>query len=117
MNLGQRQEAFAELVPHLLLKAHELGFRVRIGDVFRDPRAHGEWGEDLGPYGNPKSQHKNKCAIDLNLRHPLHGMVWSTEGHQELGEWWEQQHPYCRWGGRYEDGGHYEFLKWREDDG
>jgi len=134
MNLGQRQEWFAFLLPRLIDKAHKLGFHVRCGDLFRDPRVHGFIGErgalwirDMfkllkirkAPkelYGSKNSQHKNKCAIDLNLRHPTTGMVWGTKGHEELGEWWEKQHPYCRWGGRYNDGNHYEFLKWRDED-
>lgn len=113
MTLGERQEAFMRLVPRLIDKAHELGFEVRGGDLFRDPRAFGELGEE-GPYGSDTSEHKNKCAIDLNLRKPGHGMVTKTEGHAELGAWWEQQHPFCRWGGRYNDGNHYEFLEWRK---
>jgi hypothetical protein len=135
MKLGERQELFMRLLPRLIDKAHELGFEIRGGDLFRDPRLHGEVGkpslkkflkkfigsahnrtiEDAGylHYGNPHSQHKNKCAIDLNLRHPETGMVWSSEGHRELGEWWEKQHPMCRWGGRYNDGNHYELLPWR----
>lgn len=31
----------------------------------------------------------------------------STEDHRALGEWWEQQHELCRWGGRFSDGNHY----------
>ena len=33
-----------------------------------------------------------------------------TESHREFGEWWEKQHPLCRWGGRFNDGGHYSFA-------
>ena len=112
MTLGQRQELFMRLLPQLINKAHELGFEIRGGDLFRDPRAFGHIGES-GPYGNKNSEHKNKCAIDLNLRDPEKGMIWTTEGHRELGEWWETLHPMCRWGGRYNDGNHYEVLDWR----
>lgn len=112
MRLGKRQEKFSRLVPRLIDKAHELGFEVRGGDWFRDPRAFGEIGDE-GPYGSDTSEHKNKCAIDLNLRKPGFGMVTKTEGHRELGEWWEEQDTMCRWGGRYNDGNHYEFLEWR----
>lgn len=112
MTLGQRQELFMRLLPRLIDKAHEMGFHIRGGDLFRDPRAFGNLGEQ-GPYGSKNSEHKNKCAIDLNLRHPERGMLWKTEDHRELGEWWEQQHEYCRWGGRYNDGNHYEVLPWR----
>jgi hypothetical protein len=111
MRLGDRQELFMRLLPRLIDKAHELGFEIRGGDLFRDPRAHGEFGDDDGPYGKSNSNHKLKCAIDLNLRHPQHGMVWSTEGHRELGEWWNEQHELCRWGGAFNDGNHYEIRR------
>ena len=134
LKLGARQEAFSRLIPKLYAKAFELGFEIRTGSAFRDPRLHGHKGyPDLmtwldleypeiaklaiesgyRAYGSRVSLHKDKCAIDLNLRDPDKGMVYSTEGHRELGEWWEQQHPMCRWGGRFNDGNHYEFLEWR----
>lgn len=136
MTLGERQELFMRLLPRLIDKAHDLGFEIRGGDLFRDPRLHGEYSQKslmqelkriLGSlalrllkqkgykhYGSKTSEHKNKCAIDLNLRHPDTGMVWSTEGHKELGKWWEEQHTMCRWGGRFNDGNHYEVLQWRK---
>ena len=106
MKLGEKQELFARMLPSLLLKAFELGFEIRLGDLFRDPRVHGELGEKIG-YGHKNSNHKNKLAIDLNLREREGGMVTTTEGHRELGEWWEKQHALCRWGGRFADGNHY----------
>ena len=108
MKLGERQELFMRLLPRLIDHAHSLGFEIRGGDLFRDPRAFGAWGEK-GPYGNKKSEHKNKCAIDLNL---FKDGAWlsSTADHRDLGLWWEEQHPHCRWGGRYNDGNHYELL-------
>ena len=97
MTLGEKQELFMKLLPRLIDKAHELGFAVRGGDLFRDPRC---------PYGIPKSCHQLKLAIDLNL---FKEGVYLTrsEDHRELGEWWEKQHPLCRWGGRFKDGNHY----------
>jgi hypothetical protein len=105
VTLGEKQELFARLVPRLLDKAHELGFSVRIGDVFRDPRVHGEMGVKLG-YGHPKSAHKAKLAIDLNLFRNG-AFLGGTEDHRVLGEWWETQHELARWGGRFKDGNHY----------
>lgn len=105
MTLGEKQELFSRLLPKLLDKAHDLGFQVRIGDVFRDPRVHGEMGHKLG-YGAKNSCHKLKLAVDLNL---FLGKVYktNTEDHRELGVWWEKQHPLCKWGGRMNDGNHY----------
>ena len=106
MKLGEKQELFMRMLPRLIDKAHDLGFEIRGGDLFRDPRVHGELGEKLG-YGHKNSNHKNKLAIDINLRVRDGGMVTSTEGHRVLGEWWEKQHELCRWGGRFADGNHY----------
>lgn len=105
MTLGEKQKAFARLVARLLDRAHELGYEVTLGDAFRDPRVHGALGVKLG-YGHPKSAHKQRLAIDLNLFKD--GVFQtSTAAHQELGEWWEKQHPDARWGGRFQDGNHY----------
>lgn len=110
MTLGEKQRLFAKLVPRLIDKAHELSFEVTLGDAFRDPRLHGAIGVKLG-YGHPKSGHKHKLAIDLNL---FRGGVYlaATEDHRPLGEWWEKQHEFARWGGRFStpDGNHYSFF-------
>lgn len=105
MKLGKKQELFMRLLPHLILKCHELGYEVRGGDLFRDPRVHGAFGAK-GGYGRKRSCHKLKLAIDLNIfKDGVY--ITSTEGHREIGEWWEKQHKLCRWGGRHNDGNHY----------
>lgn len=99
------QKEFARLLPSLLNKAFELGYEVTLGDAFRDPRLHGAMGVKMG-YGHPRSAHKLRIAIDLNLF--IEGEYRSrTEDHRKLGEWWEKQHPLARWGGRFDDGNHY----------
>ncbi len=108
MKLGKRQELFMRLLPRLIDKAHELGFDIRGGDLFRDPRSHGAIGEE-GPYGNRNSNHKRKCAIDLNLFKEGKYLT-TTEAHRELGEWWDDLHEQTRWGGNYNDANHYELL-------
>ena len=105
MKLGKKQELFARLLPSLFLKAFELGFEIRPGDLFRDPRVHGHFGHKKS-YSRSKSCHKLKLAIDLNLMLD-NRLVKTAEGHRELGEWWEKQHKLCRWGGRFNDGNHY----------
>ena len=107
MRLGEKQELFMRLLPRLIDKAHELGFEIRGGDLFRDPRAFGELGES-GPFGHRNSCHKVKTAIDLNLFKDGE-FIRTTEGHRELGEWWKEQHELARWGGdfRRPDGNHY----------
>lgn len=91
------------MIPSLINKAKELGYQVTLGDAYRDPRLHGEMGTKKG-YGHPKSAHKLRLAIDLNLFKD--GVFMSkTEDHQALGEWWESQGG--TWGGRFNDGNHY----------
>ena len=122
------------LLPRLIDKAHELGFEIRGGSLLRDERLHGKkgfpdimtWLETNHPevaaeaetagykaYGSRVSLHKDKCAIDLNLRFADGDMVYRTDDHAQLGQWWEEQHAMCRWGGRFNDGNHYELLEWR----
>lgn len=107
MSLRATQSEFAKLVARLLDKAHELGYEVTLGDAYRDPRVHGAVGEKRG-YGHPKSAHKQRLAIDLNLFKDGQ-FLQSTEDHRKLGEWWEEQHDRARWGGRFNDGNHYSF--------
>lgn len=104
--LGQKQERFARQVPKLLEKAFELGFNIRLGDCYRDPRAFGPVGVTVA-YGQSSSCHKLRLAIDLNLFNTVGKYLDKTEDHRPLGEWWEQQGPDHRWGGRFEDGNHY----------
>ena len=108
MTLGDKQRMFARLVPRLIDKAHEMGFEVTLGDAYRDPRVFGALGVKQG-YGHPKSAHKVRLAIDLNLfRDGV--FLQSTEDHRPLGEWWEAQarpEYRTRWGGRFQDGNHY----------
>lgn len=105
MTDGEAQRQFARDVPRLIDKAHEMGFEVTLGDAFRDPRVHGALGVKMG-YGHPKSAHKVKLAIDLNLFRDGKYLD-ATEDHRPLGEWWEALRPGNRWGGRFDDGNHY----------
>jgi hypothetical protein len=105
MKLGEKQRLFMRLLPRLLDKAHELGFELTGGDLYRDPRVHGDLGVRKS-YSHPNSAHKVRLAIDLNLFRDGE-FLQLTEDHRELGEWWEKQHELCRWGGRFNDGNHY----------
>ncbi len=97
MSLRATQTVFALKVPHLILKAFEMGYEVTLGDAYRDPRC---------PYGSKSSRHKSRLAIDLNL-FKNGKFLESTEDHRPLGEWWEAQGGI--WGGRFNDGNHYEW--------
>ena len=104
-NLRDKQQQFALLAARLILRADELGYGVTLGDAYRDPRVFGPMGVRRG-YGESKSAHKQRLAIDLNLFHGPKYLT-RTEDHNELGEWWEKQGPDCVWGGRWHDGNHY----------
>lgn len=97
MTLRERQSEFAGHVPGLIIRALSHGFEVTLGDAYRDPRC---------PYGSKSSRHKQRLAIDLNL---FKGgkYLTETEDHRVLGEWWESIGGI--WGGRFDDGNHYEW--------
>lgn len=87
----------------LLIKVHELGYECTEGDAFRDPRLHGELGVKMG-YGHPRSAHKIRLAVDLNLfKDGVY--LTGTDDHRPLGEFWESLGG--SWGGRFHDGNHY----------
>lgn len=104
MTLRQKQSFFVALVAELIQEAHRQGFELTFGEAYRSP----EEAARLAAAGKgiAKSLHTIRLAIDLNL---FRAGVYlsSTESHRPLGEWWERQHPLCRWGGRFNDGNHY----------
>jgi hypothetical protein len=61
--------------------------------------------------GSDTSLHIYKLAVDLLL---FKDGVYLTEtpDYRELGEFWENLHPDCRWGGRFEDGNHFS-VAWK----
>lgn len=91
------------MVARLIDQATAMGYEITLGDAYRDPRVFGAIGQRQG-YGHPKSAHKHRLAIDLNL---FRGgqFLSSSEDHRPLGEWWEAQGG--TWGGRFDDGNHY----------
>ena len=101
--LQQKQVKFARMIPRLIDKAFELGYEVTLGDAYRDPRAFGAMGEAKG-YGNAKSCHKSRLALDANLFKDG-ALLTTTEGHRPLGEFWESIGG--SWGGRFNDANHY----------
>ena len=95
MGLNSKQFKFTRMVILLLTRAGEMGYDVTLGDAYRDPRC---------PYGEAKSLHKKRLAIDLNLfKDGVY--LTSTEDHRPLGEYWESIGG--SWGGRFNDGNHY----------
>ena len=91
------------MVALLILQAEQLGYRITLGDAYRDPRVFGRLGEQKG-YGRSKSLHKQRLAIDLNLFKDG-DFLQTTEDHKPLGLYWESIGG--TWGGRFDDGNHY----------
>lgn len=102
-SLRERQSEFASKVPMLINKALELGYEVTLGDAYRDPRVHGSFGERKG-YGESKSFHKLRLAIDINLFKDGK-FITNDLGHKDIGVWWESIGG--TWGGRFQDPNHY----------
>ena len=104
MTLRQKQSLFARLSAELILKAYSLGYEVTYGEAYRSPEEAARLAK--AGLGIKDSLHASRLAIDLNL---FRDGVWlkDTDGHKPLGEWWEQQHALCRWGGRFNDANHY----------
>ena len=104
-SLGEAQRLFPVLLTRLLLHIYEQGYEVTLGDAYRDPRAFGSQGQ-AGPYGERKSAHKQRLAIDLNLFKDGDYLP-HTESHSQFGAFWKTLHPECVWGGAFGDGNHY----------
>lgn len=104
MTLREKQSLFASLAAILIQEAMRRGFQITFGEAYRSPEEAARLAK-LGK-GIAKSLHIVRLAIDLNLfRDGVY--LSSSESHRPLGEWWEKQHPLCRWGGRFNDGNHY----------
>jgi hypothetical protein len=113
MTLGKAQELFGYCLGELLVYIHLKGYQVRIGDAWSLPH---DTTTDGKPRHKKNSQHHKKLAIDLNL-FKNGKFLSSTEDHRDFGIFWEKLSPFCRWGGRYNDGNHYEVIEkhWREE--
>ena len=109
MSLGDKQRLFTKCVSELINYAYARGWELTLGDAYRDPRVHGDFG-DKKSYSAGKSVHKLRLAIDLNLF--IDGEYISDGSHEvweDLGEFWEGMNEYSRWGGRFDDSNHFSF--------
>jgi len=58
--------------------------------------------------GIKNSQHCKRLAIDLNLFSSEKKYLTKTSDYKFLGEYWESLREGNRWGGRFNDGNHFE---------
>ena len=103
MSRLDEQLAFARALPRLLDYIHNSGMDYTVGDAFRDPRVHGEFGVKQS-YSASRSYHKLRLAIDLNLfKDGVY--LTATSDYEHVGLFWESLGG--SWGGRFEDGNHF----------
>ena len=106
MKLSEHQQRFARHIALLILWAINEGYEVTFGDAYRDPRVHGQYGEKKS-YASANSEHKRRLAVDLNLFKDGE-YLGGTDDHAPLGEFWEGLDELNEWGGRWDDGNHYQ---------
>lgn len=107
LGLGQRQELFMECLFKLGAWLIAEGYKVRGGELQRDPRV--AQMNDVNGTGISNSLHIDKLAIDLNV---FKNGKWlsDTADHAPIGAKWKSLHPLCAWGGDFsgkKDGNHY----------
>jgi len=105
MPLGQHQEAFSRDLVKLVLRAFELGYEVRWGEVLRPPEMQALYVQ-RGSSKTMLSDHLKKCAADLHFF--KEGALCYPE---ELGHYWESLNPLNRAGmfwKSFKDGPHFE---------
>lgn|SRR3990167_596402 len=107
MTLPEKQRLFSKLIAQLILKAYDMGYEIACGEFYRTPEQ-AALNASKG-VGITNSQHTKCLAADLNLFKDGKYLT-KTEDHKKLGSLWETLHPLCRWGGKYNDGNHYEIL-------
>lgn len=95
MTLGEHQEAFSRDLFLLLVKAYELGYKVRIGEVERTIEQQKLYMRQ-GRSKTMNSMHLRKCAADLHFT--LNGELCYP---QELGDYWESLSKENQWGGNW----------------
>ena len=97
MSLRKQQSQFTKALGYLINYAYSLGYELTLGDTYPGKFEH-----------NPKGQHPNGLAIDLNLFKDGKYLI-ETSNHEILGIYWEMLGG--TWGGRWKDGNHY---SWNE---
>lgn len=88
MTLGQHQQQFTRNLVQLLQKAFELGYEVRMGEVFRTPEQQ-EFYVKTGRSKTMNSRHLKKCAADLHFFDKKSQLCYP----EELGRYWESLDP------------------------
>lgn len=107
MRLREAQEIFSLNIAQLIIIIFKHRFTCTLGEALR-PKWVAERYAKQGK-GIVNSQHCKKLALDINL---FQGGKYlkTTATHEVFGKIWESLHPNNRWGGRWNDGNHYELC-------
>lgn len=95
MGMVDKQARFTWMVALLVIHAKHLGYQLTYGDAYRAPNV---------PYGNEKSLHKKRLAVDFNAFKEGKYLT-KTKDYLPLGLYWETIGG--SWGGRFDDGNHF----------
>ena len=106
MTLRKKQSLFVKLQAKFIEHAYAQGYELTEGEA-RRPRWVAEEYARRGK-GIKTSNHCLRLAKDWNLFKDGEYLT-KTEDHRQLGEYWKNLHPLCRWGGDFQrrDGNHY----------
>lgn len=99
MSLVQDQAEFLLQACKLIQYAHENGWTVTGGELYRTPEQQ-EIYLKTGRSKTMASNHLKRCAIDLNFFKDGK-LVWDREQLAQIGAYWESLHPKNRWGGNF----------------
>ena len=109
MSLSSKQQRFTQCIGMLIMFATHRGYALTMGDAYRDSRAFGSFGKKK-LYAAAHSVHKKRLACDFNLF--VNGEYIQDGNHDAweiLGSFWETLDISARWGGRFQDYGHFSF--------
>jgi hypothetical protein len=105
MKLSEKQAIFTLNTAKLILWADAQGYKLTYGEAFRTPEMAAIYAAK--GIGIKDSQHCKRLAVDFNLF--INGIYRTdSESYARLGTAWEALHPDNRWGGRFQDGNHFE---------
>jgi len=104
--LSESQFVFAKNVAKLINYIFECDYYCTLGEAWRT-KEQAEIYHKAGR-GIINSQHCKRLAIDLNLFSPEGDYLTKTYDYVRFGNFWERLNPKNRWGGKFNDGNHFE---------
>lgn len=100
---------FARNVAKLIEYIFESGYTCTLGEAFRSVEQ-ARWYAEQGK-GVVNSLHCKRLAIDLNIFNPAGEYLTNTKDYEQFGKHWETLHRQNVWGGKFEDGNHFQMLE------